>query len=361
VLLVDEEKTGDTIQYRYRVYSKALDLNFNEFLSDPVKPVGGGAATAAVGYVESLHRRIVERVLVDRNDLSDFDVELEGLGVDLCRQLFSADFVRKLWDRRGDIVTVQITSWEPYIPWEMLRLQHPDTREVDDRFLAEYGLVRAYSGNTRPRVLRVASWRYLIGEYPEGSLPRVAAEEAYLARTLPSTGTHPEPIELTPKGLLAVLAQGEFDVVHISCHGRTDMNDGQHTELVISDRRTAAGVEPVTVSATTVGARARLAARAPLVFLNACETGRQPASLTRWGGWSRTFFEAGAGAFVGTSWSVYDKPAARFAEAFYEALRGGKTLAEAATAGRQAARKIGGASWLAYVVYGNPNARVKTG
>lgn len=359
VLLVDEEKIGDTIQYRYRVYSKALGLNFNEFMSEPVKPVAGGAAAATLGYVESIHRRIVERVLAQPDDLRDFDVELEGLGIDLCRQLFSADFVRKLWQRRGDIATVQITSWEPYIPWEMLRLRHPDTQEVDDRFLGEYGLVRAYSGNTRPRVLRGATWRYLIGEYPQGTLAKVAAEEPYLTRKLPASIKR-EPIELTPSGLLTTLAQGDFDVLHISCHGHTDMYDGQRTELLISDRDSPGGKVPVTVSATTVAARARLAARTPLVFLNACETGRQTASLTRWGGWSRTFFDAGAGAFVGTAWSVHDKPAARFAEAFYEALRSGQTLAEAAVAGRKAAKQVGGASWLAYVVYGNPNARVQT-
>jgi hypothetical protein len=359
VLLVDEEKIGDTIQYRYRVYSKALGLNFNEFMSEPVKPVAGGAAAATLDYVESIHRRIVERVLAQPDDLRDFDVELEGLGLDLCRQLFSADFVRKLWERRGDIGTVQITSWEPYIPWEMLRLRHPDTQEVDDRFLGEYGLVRAYSGNTRPRVLHVATWRYLIGEYPHGTLSKVAAEEPYLTRKLPASVKR-EPIELTPSGLLTALAQGDFDVLHISCHGHTDMNEGQRTELLISDRDSPGGKVAVTVSATTVAARARLAARTPLVFLNACETGRQTASLTRWGGWSRTFFEAGAGAFVGTSWSVHDKPAARFAEAFYEALRGGQSLAEAAVAGRKAAKQVGGASWLAYVVYGNPNARVQT-
>ena len=208
VLLVDEEKIGDTIQYRYRVYSKALGLNFNEFMSEPVKPVAGGAAAATLDYVESIHRRIVERVLAQPDDLFDFDVELEGLGIDLCRQLFSADFVRKLWERRGDIATVQITSWEPYIPWEMLRLRHPDTQEVDDRFLGEYGLVRAYSGNTRPRVLRGATWRYLIGEYPQGTLAKVAAEEPYLTRKLPASIKR-EPIELTPSGLLTTLAQGE--------------------------------------------------------------------------------------------------------------------------------------------------------
>src|SRR5262249_8445856 len=302
VLLVDEEKAGDSIRFRYRVYSKALRLTFNAFLSDPLKPLAGGASAATADYVASIHRQIVDRVLVDRGDLSDFDVELEGLGVDLCRQLFSADFARKLWERRGDIVAVQIVSWEPYIPWELLRLQNPDTREVDDRFLAEYGLVRAYSGNTRPSMLHGAAWRYLIGEYPEGSVPKVAGEEHYLTQTLPTTGVKPEPIERTQTGLLGALARGDFDVIHISCHGRTDMQDSQRTELLISDRRTSSGVEAVTVSATTVAARARLAARAPPVFLDACGTGGRTAAPTRPGGVGRAVVAACGRGLVGDLW-----------------------------------------------------------
>jgi len=107
-----------------------------------------------------------------------------------------------------------------------------------------------------------------------------------------------------------------------------------------------------------VRGEAKLKARAPLVFLNACETGQQAPSLTDWGGWPKTFWEAGAGAFVGTSWSVRERPAAAFSEAFYTSLLKGDTLAGAARAARTAAKAIGDASWLAFVVYGHPMAQL---
>jgi hypothetical protein len=69
------------------------------------------------------------------------------------------------------------------------------------------------------------------------------------------------------------------------------------------------------------------------------------------------FLRKGAGAFVGASWAVRDKPAAVFSTTFYNAMLGGKTLAEAATAARAAAKAMGDASWLAFKVYGHPRAR----
>ena len=104
-------------------------------------------------------------------------------------------------------------------------------------------------------------------------------------------------------------------------------------------------------------AEARLKKRRPLVFLNACETGRMGAVLTAWGGWPNTFLRAGAGAFVGSSWAVRDKPAAVFATSFYNSMLDGDTLTEAASKARAAAKALGDASWLAFKVYGHPRAR----
>ena len=361
VLLVDEEAEDGSFRYRYRVYSRALELNFTEFLSRPVQPVGTGERSAPLAYVREIHRALVERVLANRDDIATFARELKGIGVDMCRQLFTPDFARLLWARRGDIVIVQLTSWEPYMPWELLRLQHPDTLEVDDRFLGEYGLIRTLSGNTPPRVLGGADWRYLVGTYPEKSHPEVADERPYLTEILPKAGVNVHPIAAAVGDFLDALACSRFDVLHVTCHGRTDMEDGSRTELIISDRRTSGGISPVTVSARTIAGEARLQARRTMVFLNACETGRLPPGLTSWGGWPRTFFDVGAGAFVGTSWSVRDRPAAVFAETFYSTLLNGKSLAEAAVAARAAAKVLGDASWLAFVVYGNPLARMDCG
>jgi CHAT domain-containing protein len=81
--------------------------------------------------------------------------------------------------------------------------------------------------------------------------------------------------------------------------------------------------------------------------------------LTQWGGWPNVFLRAGAGAFVGSSWSVRDKPAALFCQTFYGALLNDQMLHEAASAAREAAKQLGDSSWLAYKVYGHPNAKRK--
>jgi CHAT domain-containing protein len=63
---------------------------------------------------------------------------------------------------------------------------------------------------------------------------------------------------------------------------------------------------------------------------------------------------------VGTLWSVGDHPARTFTETFYQHLRAGATLAESTTAAREQARLAGNATWLAYAVYGHPNAKAIT-
>ena len=96
----------------------------------------------------------------------------------------------------------------------------------------------------------------------------------------------------------------------------------------------------------------------PLVVVNACQSGREGFQLTGIGGFARAFLAAKAGIFVGTLWSVIDRPARIFVEALYNALLDKKTLAEAATIARAASAKDEVSSWLAYAVYGDPNARL---
>jgi len=76
--------------------------------------------------------------------------------------------------------------------------------------------------------------------------------------------------------------------------------------------------------------------------------------LTGIGGFARAFLRRGAGAFIGTLWSVGDSPAREFTEEFYLRLKSGNMIAEAA--GK--ARTEGDATWLVYVVYGHPHAKL---
>ncbi len=63
---------------------------------------------------------------------------------------------------------------------------------------------------------------------------------------------------------------------------------------------------------------------------------------------------------MGPLWKVRDSLALAFAETFYNELAQGKTLGEAAQSARLHVRgqKAGAPAWLAYTVYGHPNARI---
>jgi hypothetical protein len=365
LLIIEELERGDTLYLRYLVRSTALNLDYAPFESRPLLQAGANNASAARAYVESVYKQVTERVLRDKDDLANFAREVRAIGADLCRQLIPDDLARKLWQRRSDIGGVLVRSWEPYVPWELLQLRNPDARhnETDERFLAEYNLVRSLNGEMRPRHLTLRDWSYVAARYEFGYAKPVGAEVAFLRNLLPTEyGLRPNVIEPTIDQVLDALQRPAFDVLHIACHGEASHDDIARSTLVIGDRP---GGEkqpslPITIDARTVEAEANLWERNPLVFLNACESGRLGASLTEWGGWPRTFWERGAAAFVGTSWPVRENPASVFAETFYRSLLEGRTLAEAAGAARASAKVLKDASWLAYKVYGAPGASMKS-
>ena len=99
----------------------------------------------------------------------------------------------------------------------------------------------------------------------------------------------------------------------------------------------------------------------PLVFLNACQIGRQGYNLTGTGGFAQAFVNAGASAFIGSHWSVGDEPAFAFSETFYnELINNGATMMDAVIRAREAAKNNNEVTWLAYAVYADPFAKIVT-
>ncbi len=96
----------------------------------------------------------------------------------------------------------------------------------------------------------------------------------------------------------------------------------------------------------------------PIVLLNACQIGRTGYALTGISGFAQAFLKGGVGAFIGSLWSVGDRPARVFSEALYSALLAGADLAEASRKAREKAKAVGDATWLAYVVYEHPYLKV---
>jgi len=363
-LLVEQRLEGGKLFYEYTLHSEALGLPYRRLRSEPFLDRGGGPAASAQAFVERIYERVT-RELTSFDDLNELRRESRALGASLSQELFDPHVANTLWPLRDRITLVQIVTWEPYIPWELLRLRDPVSGTIDDRFLCEYGMVRTISDETPTKALSMGSWRYLGATFPMGSLPSVGAELDYFTTSSPGSlrarGITPEPIAATHDDFYNVLAEGDFDVLHISCHAASEHQSIDRARLILGDEIAPDGVSSrlVDVDSITVEAEARLKKRRPLVFLNACETGRAGAVLTAWGGWPNVFLRQGAGAFVGASWSVRDKPAAAFSRALYNALLDGETLAQSASAARAAAKEFGDASWLAFKVYGHPRARLQ--
>lgn len=361
-LLIEQRTEGGQVFYDYTLHSEALGFAYRRVRSKPLLDRGGGPAATAIAFVERIYERVTTE-LKSLDDLKELQREARALGANLCLELFDPEVAKLLWPLRDRINLVQIVSWEPYIPWELVRLCDPDSDDIDDRFLCEYGLVRTVSDEMPVKSLPMVDWAYLGATFPMGSFPPVGAELDYFSTTsansLQGHGIAPKPIPATRDAFYDALAAGDFDVLHISCHAESPQQAIDRASLIIGDETVPgqSNARLIEVDTTTVEAEARLKKRHPLIFLNACETGRVGAVLTAWGGWPNVFMRKGAGAFVGASWEVRDKPAAVFSTTFYNAMLAGKMLSEAATAARAAAKAMGDASWLAFKVYGHPRAR----
>ena len=155
---------------------------------------------------------------------------------------------------------------------------------------------------------------------------------------------------------------GAFDLLHFCGHAEATGAELDDARLLLNERDD--GTTENALLANTVRHMAQLKSDGgqPIVFLNACESGRRSRSFTSMGGFAEAFVGGGAGLFIGTHWSVGDEPARTFVEAFYRAFAQPDTgdapmpLSVAVAKARQAARDGGDATWLAYVVYGHPQA-----
>jgi hypothetical protein len=241
--------------------------------------------------------------------------------------------------------TVQIVSDEPDLPWEIMRPSWTGadgSRKVDG-FLCERFLVSRWLSDASS-VPTIAVRRAAVIAPPSG-LRWVASEVATIRTLIPA------PIEIADKPALdAFLATGGADVVHFACHG--DFRRDHPLESVV-----LIGTDEFT-RVDLAGEFSTFGRYRPLVFLNACDSGRLAGSPTGVAGWAQAFLAAGAGAFIGCLWSVGDESASAFAQAFYTRLMAGDTIGAATSAARQAAARIGDAGHLSYTVFANPAIRV---
>lgn len=280
----------------------------------------------------------------------DRETEIRALGADLGRQLLgSGELLALLWSLQHRVTTVLLVSDEPWIPWELVRLEDPaGAGSGAGRFLCEAFALARWLPGPAPALELPLRRLALVASEADGQIA-VREEREFIerqqgvARSVCSVPARFEP-------LLEALASGGYDGWHFCGHGGVPKDpDPNLLFLPLDDHRT---LTPRILGSEAAG----LGRSRPLVFLNACHTGRGGFSLTSVGGWAKQFLDAGAGAFLGAHWAIDGARAAAFSQAFYPRLFSGVPIAQAVRDARQASRLAGDPSWLAYTLYAHPLA-----
>ncbi|GAA3950929.1 hypothetical protein Aau02nite_23050 [Amorphoplanes auranticolor] len=268
---------------------------------------------------------------------------MQNTGIALWNSLVPEAVREQFWQVRSSITTFSIATGLDTVPWELL---YPMTKTEDEGFLIEQlPVTRRVYNQARSRRINIGSARFVV---PPNGPRNAGAEIDSLHRIVSGVG---DPLLITNlTDLLQLLDAGPLGLIHFACHNTYQpraagssiaMGDGDFVPTLLERAK----------------ATESLAASQPLVFINACRSAGSVPHYTRMMGWAQQFLAAGAGAFVGTLWDVRSSSAQTFAEAFYGHLIAGDTLGQASLRARVAAARQGDdPTWLAYSVYGDPNA-----
>ncbi len=294
--------------------------------------------------------------------------QLERMGQDLYEQLFrDTPFktevypaIREKYEGKG----LLIKSNDLWFPWEMLRPYH-DVDGVpvyDDAPLCErFQVSRWFEGRAAPDQVLMQQGVWIV---PPDNLAAAKQESDYFVELnrlqwqVALNGPLGTTFDVEDK-----FSAGETQLFHFACHGNFSATSPDDSKLKLADDN----LTPGSLSGRRGGGLRRAK---PLVFLNACHSGRVGAGLTYLGGWAQAFYEAGVSAFIGSLWEINDVLAAQFAQSFYDRLWGlgvfeGKAqpLGQAFHEARKVIRDADPANptWLAYVLYGDPYGQVLLG
>ncbi len=295
-----------------------------------------------------------------RGDPAALQRALEQEGQNLYKELFSADMRREYRQFWRKVRTMQIISDEPWLPWELIKPYDDDGDLLDHDFLCvQFELARWCSPAPAPAA--VIAPRSVAAIIPTDSGLAAAQREREDLRALAAAQglIDRSPALPTRQAVLEDLLKGSEPVKlwHFACHGDFDGRRPADSPLELQNR------ELLTPRDLVGPAQSRLKADRPLVFFNACRAGQSGVALTGMGGWAKVLVQdCGVGAFLAPMWEVTDSLSRTFARAFYEATQRtpGETLASAVNAARRAAREQApqDPTWLAYSLYGHPNARL---
>ena len=297
--------------------------------------------------------------------LPKLGVLLQDMG-DFMYRLFMPEWMQHYL--RETPSALMITTNDLELPWELmyctgefLCLQRPISRMPMGRALPKLKPKSSIEPGHKVRFLLVYS-------DPEKTLPAAETEiDTLYQRLLDEWKDRIDVVvlrrnEATGKRLNDELRGGAFDVIHYAGHASFDDGSPELSGLLLSDK---AGKNEIFFAQKI----RRLLEGHPLVFLNACQSGRtaneEVASRTDYllepaEGLASAFLYGGALACVGSLWPIYDKPAAEFGLEFYRKALEGYMLGEAMRIARVKVKQSfpEQVTWAAFVLYGDATFRL---
>lgn len=257
---------------------------------------------------------------------------------------------------------LSITTNDLELPWELMH---------DDGFLClKRPVARMPMGQASPRRQRRASesgnLRFLlIYSDPCGNLQRAEREVRVIEKALKDEWESQIDVEVRRReevsgsALNRLLAFEAFDVIHYAGHASFNREDPDLSGLLLHDQEVFFAQKI-----------RRLLEGRPLVFINACESGRtanedEPQCVGQYlgkpaEGLASAFLYGGALACIGSLWPIFDKSAEQFAVRFYNHILEGHVVGEAMRLARIATKEKfpNDITWASFVLYGDPTFRL---
>ena len=305
------------------------------------------------------------------NKLNDDDIDALNGYCDFIYQLAPQGFRNAYEDLQKEVAeskgqkkfeTIQFVSSEPYIPWELMRMpeiagENPMPVEI---LCIRHSVGRwmADSSSRLQNELQVNTIAVSASDYKKQNAANLPPLEwaALELKLLTDKPYNAKEIPLRLPELKDFLRHGVAELVHFSCHGKTEALAADKATLVTED-------DEVGLRATTVASKESangLGASHPLVFLNACQAAAAGNVVGMVFGWPQAFLQMGATACVAPLWKVMDSSARDIAEKFYRATLIGnegkkvETLGEALREIRSQWKTKKSLTYLGYVLYGDP-------
>ncbi|PWR00710.1 CHAT domain-containing protein [Leucothrix pacifica] len=253
--------------------------------------------------------------------------------------------------------SILFISDESYVPWELMRITDPELEEEAGILSTSHSVGRWLAGSSNHLSQQITVNRFAVSgsDYIDQkhipNLPHVDTELAHLSQRYQA-----EDIPLTSHDVLSFLQNGSAQAMHFACHGMMSVKTPYKSQLLMEDHPQS--ITPPAVSSYEV--ETGLGAEHPLIFLNACQAGATADQLSLVSGFPAAFLKAGASAVICPLWTVDDEQASIISKLFYGAAfeQPGITLGEIMQKIHQRWESEQHLTYLAYVLYGDPQTRV---